>query len=79
MGIIFSTDLSKMIQKIINLKSKTLRICVTQWERRALTPLGKIRLIKVLMIPVGLSAIIIISDQDILIFFSFNRLIMSFP
>ena len=51
LGINFNTDLTKMIKENYMQKVKTLESMIKQWERRSLTPLGKITAIKVLMIP----------------------------
>ena len=52
LGINFNTDLSKMIKENYKPKIQALENMCRQWERRTLTPLGKITLIKVLMIPI---------------------------
>ena len=51
LGINFNTDLTKMIKENYMQKVKTLESMIKQWERRSLTPLGKITAIKGLMIP----------------------------
>ena len=51
LGIQFDTDLSKMIE--INYKDKLdkIKIKIKNWQRRQLTPIGKITVIKTLLIP----------------------------
>ena len=51
MGINFNTDLTKLIKENFTPKIQALEIMIKQWERRRLTPLGKITAIKVLMVP----------------------------
>ena len=51
LGIIFDTDLTKMLtlkfsERISNMKAK-----IKYWKRRNLTPLGKITIIKSLLLP----------------------------
>ena len=51
LGINFNTDLTKMTKENYMPKIQTLEKQIKQWEKRRLTPLGKITAIKVLMIP----------------------------
>ena len=52
LGINFNTDLSEIIKENYKPKIQALENMCRQWERRTLTPLGKITLIKVLMIQI---------------------------
>ena len=51
LGINFNTDLTKMMEQNYTPKIRALENIVESWEKRNLTPLGKITAIKVLFIP----------------------------
>ena len=46
LGINFNVDLEKMVEENYEVKLQELEKVVKQWEKRSLTPLGKITVIK---------------------------------
>ena len=78
LGINFNTDLTKMIKENYTPKMQTLENMIKQWERRTLTPLGKITAIKVLMIPLinHLFFTLPTPEQDIIDYV--NRILFNF-
>lgn len=52
LGINFSTDLTNMMKQNYATKIQHLETMVKQWEKRNMTPLGRITIIKTLMIPI---------------------------
>lgn len=64
LGINFNTDLTKMIKENYMPKVQTLEKQIKQWEKRSLTPLGKITAMKVLMIPAFNHLLITLPNPD---------------
>ena len=51
LGIIFDVDLKKMIDLNIQDKMKKVTKCIGNWKKRKLTPIGKITVVKSLLLP----------------------------
>jgi hypothetical protein len=69
LGIFFHVDLSKMIKLNYTDKIKAVQNCITYWKRRILTPIGKITVIKTLLIPIFIQLFTSLPNppQDIII------------
>ena len=52
LGIIFDTDLTKMLTLNFSERVSNMRTKIKYWKRRNLTPLGKITIIKSLLLPI---------------------------
>ena len=78
LGINFNVDLDKMIKENYTAKIKQLDNMVKQWGRQSLTPLGKITVIKTLMISIFIHLFISLPNPIQAIMDYINNTIFSF-
>lgn len=78
LGINFNVDLGKIVKENYDLKIQQLEKVVTQWGKRTLTPLGKITLIKTLMISVFNHLFIMLPNPDQIIIDHINDVMFNF-
>ena len=77
LGIHFDTELSKLIK--INYKDKLDKIKIKNWQRRQLTPIGKITVIKTLLIPMLNHLFILLPNPPVKIIKELNETKLSNP
>ena len=78
LGINFNVDLEKMVKENYDLKIQQLDKVVKQWAKRALTPLGKITVIKTFMISVFNHLFIMLPNPDQSIIDNMNNVMFNF-
>ena len=78
LGINFNTDLTKMMEQNYTPKIRALENIVKRWEKRNLTPLGKITAIKVLFIPAFNHLLITLPSPDQEIVNHINSILFNF-
>lgn len=78
LGINFNTDLQKMIKENYTTKIEHLENMIKQWQKRTLTPLGKITVIKTLMIPAFNHLFISLPNPDQAIINHINNILFTF-
>lgn len=52
LGIHFKVDLCKMVEETYKLKITQMEKIIKQWEKRSVSPIGKITIFKTLIIPI---------------------------
>ena len=78
LGINFNVDLDRMMEENYEVKLQQLEKVVKQWEKRSLTPLGKITVIKTFMISAFNHLFIMLPNPDKNIIDYMNKIIFSF-
>ena len=78
LGINFNVDLEKMINDNYEIKLHHLEKTVTLWEKRSLTPLGKITVIKTFMMSAFNHLFIMLPNPDKTIIDKINNIMLSF-
>ena len=78
LGINFNVDLEKMIEENYEIKIQQLEKTVKQWEKRSLTPLGKITVIKTFMMPAFNHLFIMLPNPDSTLIEKINGIMFSF-
>ena len=73
-----SVGLEKMIEENYEIKLQQLEMVVKQWKKRALTPLGKITVIKTFIISAFNHLFIMLPNPDLKIIDYMNTVIFSF-
>ena len=78
LGINFNVDLEKMVKENYEAKMQNLEKVVKQWEKRSLTPLGKITIIKTFIISAFNQLFIMLPNPDKNTIDYINRVLFSF-
>ena len=78
LGIHFNTDLGKMIKDNYTLKIMQMEKIIKQWEKRSLSPIGKITVIKTLITPIFNLLFIALPNPDSVISDQINKTLYDF-
>ncbi|MCU7801406.1 MAG: reverse transcriptase family protein, partial [gamma proteobacterium symbiont of Lucinoma myriamae] len=78
LGINFNIDLEKMTKDNYSLKIKQVENIIKSWEKRSLTPIGKITVIKTLIIPVFNLLFLSLPNPEQVVIDSINNILFNF-
>ena len=78
LGILFNTDLDKMIENNYIPKVTQMEKILKQWNKRSLSPTGKITVIKTLVIPIFNLLITSLPTPDVKIYETINKTLYDF-
>ena len=78
LGILFNTDLDKMIENNYIPKVTQMEKILKQWNKRSLSPIGKITVIKTLVIPIFNLLLTSLPNPDVKIYETINKTLSDF-